>query len=411
MLACALLSALLPARALGHNSWLITDKPRYAPGETAHVTFATGEIFPVSDTATEPDRIDEGCVFDDGYFCDPITSRFRVSGHELMALVGLKTPGAYLIAASLHPKLIELPAKSFAEYLKEEKELAVIADRHARGEDDKPGRELYTKYAKTVALVRGDAERKPLTRPIGHGLEIVPTTDPVEYLQGGLATFVVLLEGKPLVKTRLSAAHPGLPKDAYAAEVETDESGTARIALRRQGPWFVRTHFMRRAKDPSRADWESSWASFTFYVAPRTLDVDQALASVKAIHGAAGPWVMAGFRMGQRALEELRLERGSWDLEVIHESPQEVQYTCIADGVQAATGVSAGKLNLKMRPSTSEAMRTVFRKKSTGETVIFAPTAEFKKKMLDVGSAQQESKAREVAAMPADQLMRPLKAR
>src|SRR5580704_15913505 len=78
---------------------------------------------------------------------------------------------------------------------------------------------------------------------------------------------------------------------------------------------------------------------------------DDGLARVAAIHGAAGPWAVAGYRMGRYALGKLGLPAQSFDLEVVHHTPEKVQYSCIADGAAAATGASPGKLNLKIAPA------------------------------------------------------------
>src|SRR5262245_60753257 len=68
--------------------------------------------------------------------------------------------------------------------------------------------------------------------------------------------------------------------------------------------------------------------------------VDADLAEVARIHGGSGPWAVAGFRMGRHALKKLGLEKHSFDLEVVHHSPQKVQFSCMADGAAAATGAS-----------------------------------------------------------------------
>src|SRR5688500_8675683 len=49
---------------------------------------------------------------------------------------------------------------------------------------------------------------------------------------------------------------------------------------------------------------------------------DDEIAAVARIHGGAGPWAVAGYRMGRFALGALGLEPGSFDLEVIHHSPR-----------------------------------------------------------------------------------------
>jgi formylmethanofuran dehydrogenase subunit E len=111
---------------------------------------------------------------------------------------------------------------------------------------------------------------------------------------------------------------------------------------------------------------------------------DDGLAKVADIHGAAGPFVVAGYRMGQRALRELGLPSGSVDLEVRHQSPAEVQWSCIADGAQAATGASAGKLNLSLEKAARDKTRTIFRRKSTGKSVAFTLQPTFVKRFLDL---------------------------
>ena len=131
------------------------------------------------------------------------------------------------------------------------------------------------------------------------------------------------------------------------------------------------------------------------------------LSQVSQIHGAAGPFAVAGYRMGQRAMRELGLPSGSLDLEVRHESPAEVQWSCIADGAQAATGASAGKLNLSLQPAPRDKTRTVFRRKSTGKTVTYQLTPTFVKRFLDVPRDQLSRTGHEVMGLPDDDIFTP----
>ena len=75
---------------------------------------------------------------------------------------------------------------------------------------------------------------------------------------------------------------------------------------------------------------------------------DDALERVATLHGGAGPFAVAGWRMGDRALRELGAARGEFRLDVLHRTPAEVQWSCVADGLQAATGTSPGRLNLRV---------------------------------------------------------------
>jgi formylmethanofuran dehydrogenase subunit E len=121
---------------------------------------------------------------------------------------------------------------------------------------------------------------------------------------------------------------------------------------------------------------------------------------VKEVHGAAGPWAVAGYRIGERALKELGLHRQSHDLEVVHRCPAEVQYSCIADGVQAATGASPGKLNLRVVEGTRDQLRTVVRDKKSGRSLTFILRPEFARTISDLPFDRLEAEGRRVASLP-----------
>jgi formylmethanofuran dehydrogenase subunit E len=123
---------------------------------------------------------------------------------------------------------------------------------------------------------------------------------------------------------------------------------------------------------------------------------DAELDRVAAVHGAPGPWAVAGYRMGRHALAKLGLPEGSFDLEVTHHTPRQVMYSCIADGAAAATGASAGKLNLMLVDSSAEAVATTYRKKSTGQTIMLRPTAQFRARFADAPRERARELGREV---------------
>jgi len=128
---------------------------------------------------------------------------------------------------------------------------------------------------------------------------------------------------------------------------------------------------------------------------------EAALARVAAVHGGAGPWAVAGYRMGQYALSRLGLRRGSFDLEVEHHSPAQVQYSCMADGAAAATGASLGKLNLSLQ-SVAEpaATATTFRNRSSGQSLTLRPSVRFAERYRDLPFDKLAEAGREVLSLP-----------
>lgn len=129
--------------------------------------------------------------------------------------------------------------------------------------------------------------------------------------------------------------------------------------------------------------------------------VDARLAEVARVHGGAGPWAVAGYRMGAFALRELGLERGSFDLEVVHYTPREVQYACIADGASAATGASMGKLNLSLTEAPAPETRTTYRRRSAGgKAVTLRITKAFAARFIDVPRERLAGAGREAMQLP-----------
>ena len=128
-------------------------------------------------------------------------------------------------------------------------------------------------------------------------------------------------------------------------------------------------------------------------------EVDEKLDAVAMVHGDAGAWAVAGYRMGEHALKTLGLKRGSFALAVEHQSPREVRYACIADGAQAATGASVGRLQLSFIEAKVEKMATVYSNRETKKTVKLRPTAAFMKKFMEVPREKARIAGREAMTM------------
>jgi formylmethanofuran dehydrogenase subunit E len=134
---------------------------------------------------------------------------------------------------------------------------------------------------------------------------------------------------------------------------------------------------------------------------PKTAE-SECLARVKEFHGAAGPWAVAGYRMGDRALKDFGLPRHSFSLLVVHQAPAQVQYSCIADGLQASTGTSPGKLNLKVEEVPIERLSTTIEDRKTGRRLTFTLKPEFIRSIKDLPHERAEEEGKRVAALPDD---------
>jgi formylmethanofuran dehydrogenase subunit E len=129
---------------------------------------------------------------------------------------------------------------------------------------------------------------------------------------------------------------------------------------------------------------------------------EAALKDIAFVHGGTGPFAVAGYRIGERAMKELGVPRSSFSIEVVHHTPAEVQWTCIADGVQAATGASVGKMNLKIEPAGADAVETVVRDKNSGRTLVFRLQPSFVKRYWNLPHEKLNDAGREALALPDD---------
>ena len=132
--------------------------------------------------------------------------------------------------------------------------------------------------------------------------------------------------------------------------------------------------------------------------------IEKKLDAVAAIHGAPGRWAVAGYRMSEHALAKLGLERGSFDLQIVHWTPKEVRYSCIADGAAAHSGASLGKLNLSLVETSADNVLTIYRDKKSGKSIALRPAASFRERYADTPREKARELGREVLALPPEQV-------
>ncbi|MBI4582380.1 MAG: formylmethanofuran dehydrogenase subunit E family protein [Planctomycetes bacterium] len=138
------------------------------------------------------------------------------------------------------------------------------------------------------------------------------------------------------------------------------------------------------------------------------------LAKAGDLHGHLGPWVVVGAMIGRDAIERLNTD-GQWEIEVICWMPQAKQrppFTCILDGLQASSGATMGKRNIRMDDGpaiteTGEPVVHVVHKRADG-TVDAGVVYEMAPVLADILARSSpdriEAIAREIAGHPPDEL-------
>lgn len=172
--------------------------------------------------------------------------------------------GDLVISVHSAPNFIELAPDKFVAYLKEEGLTHVIDWRAQHGESNKPGRERYSKFAKSIVL--SGAPDDSYRQVTGFPIEIIPESNPYTLHPGGQLPVRVLFQGKPASGLQLETAWADGGKSKTTVIGRTAADGRIRVPLSSAGKWRLHTLMMERCAEPALADWESSWASLTFEI-------------------------------------------------------------------------------------------------------------------------------------------------
>ena len=263
LLACAL-GLVVASRAAAHDFWIEPSSFAPVPGQALTVRLLVGEQFNGDAVARPASQSLHRFVVVDANSDASATLPGR-PGADPAGLLRLARPGSYVIGFHGKPNPIELPAEKFNAYLEQEGLDAVLAWRAEHGQTNQPGREIYSRCAKsllTSGAARAAGERAD--RALGFTLELIAERRPDRLLEGESLPLRLLYENRPLAGALVTARHRTDPLHKVA--LRSDADGRVALPLVREGDWLVNAVHMRAAPEGSGADWESLWASLTFSI-------------------------------------------------------------------------------------------------------------------------------------------------
>jgi uncharacterized GH25 family protein len=169
------------------------------------------------------------------------------------------------VGYSSRPTPIEIEAGKFESYLGAEGLDDISALRAARGESSAPGRERFSRCAKSL-LLAGNAPLadQRLTVPLGFTLEIMAEKNPYALTPNAQLPVRILFDGAPSAGLLVTALNQGHPEASVAAR--TGQDGRVSLPLASSGVWLVKAVHMERTPPGSTEQYESYWASLTFRV-------------------------------------------------------------------------------------------------------------------------------------------------
>ncbi len=245
-----------------HDLYLLPDSFHVKTGALLKVGFHNGDSFPESEVAPQLARLQDAQLI--GQNGKSMVQNLRISSKETLGTVKIPGMGSFLLSVRTVPNLIELAPDKFLDYLKEEGLSDVIEWRAKHQETGKPGRERYTKYAKS--LLQSGSSDAFYQHSLGFPIEIIPLADPYTLQAGGTLPVLVMSQGKPAAGLQLEAAWAFHEQHKTIVIGRTDADGNISVPIAKAGIWRFHTLRMERCMDTAVADWESSWASLTFEV-------------------------------------------------------------------------------------------------------------------------------------------------
>jgi uncharacterized GH25 family protein len=255
------LLALTGATAAGHDLWLIPPEAAAAK-KPVRVQASVGMDFPVSVFAADTERYPAKFVVGPEGAKLPLASAGK---KDLLALLEF-TPeksGIHAVAVETRPKIIELEADRFNEYLVTDGLPHIFRLRAKEKTLDQPAVERYRKSPKALVRV-GDGNDGPWDKVLGLPLEIIPQHNPFLLKVGETLKVRVLFQGKALEGGYLGWQRPG-DGDTPIGVVRTDARGEALVPISQLGLMTLRLTHMTRPKAADH-EWESFWTTLTFRI-------------------------------------------------------------------------------------------------------------------------------------------------
>lgn len=259
--------ALYPFFLLGFIAWshdlYLMPAPFVAqPGQEILVVYQNGDEFPEGVANVRPERLRRTeLVWKGGRVpFEGITAEEK----RTVARVRIPGSGSMVLLSHTIPNFIELEPEKFHHYLEHENLHHILEWRKRNGEAEKPGRELYSKYVKSL-VVAGKADSF-YSYKAGFVIEFIPEADPSSLSPGSVLPVLLMFRGGPAAGVAVESAW--LEKGVARMETigRTDKNGRIRIPIRSTGPHRLHAIVMERCKDAARADWESFWATLTFEI-------------------------------------------------------------------------------------------------------------------------------------------------
>jgi uncharacterized GH25 family protein len=244
-----------------HEFWLEPQKFILKKGEVLKLNFRVGEHFHGENWNGNRSSVNSLELFYNGV-TDELTSLIpdSLSGDSLT--LQFFDEGTAMIAYHSTNKFIELPPEKFLEYLKEDGIHNAVEYRSTHNETDSAGKEFYQRCSKTVVRI-GALHDATYMINCGLPLELIPQQDPYGLKKGQALKVRLLYQNEPVTGALIKLWHRVNGK-TEERDLTTDKNGDVHFSPSLLGTYMVSSVKMTRIDSPSKANWQSYWASLTW---------------------------------------------------------------------------------------------------------------------------------------------------
>lgn len=258
-----------------HDLFIRMDTYYVAPKSTAYLSLYSG-TFEKSENAVDTSRMRNVTLIGGGKEWKPGGKQWQAIKTPVDTFAQLRfetgKSGTYLAGVSTKPRMINLSAKDFNNYLEHDGVVDMLAQRKSKGEADMPAREEYSKHVKALIQV-GGKRTDDYKKILGYPAEIVPVQNPYDLSVGDTLAVQILWKGKPLANYPIYAGgiHIEDPKPqrsgdhAHEDPARTDAKGIAKFWIDAPGRWYIRCIYMERVQMADK-DYISNWATLSFEI-------------------------------------------------------------------------------------------------------------------------------------------------
>lgn len=258
--------ALTSLAAGAHEMFLKPTSFYVAPNSRTEIALFNG-TFDKSENPITRDRMRTVEVIAAGKVTKPSASQWRDDKVTSYLDLTVGEAGTYAVGVSTAPKIIELSADTFEDYLRHDGIEDVLKARQAEKGPRTPVRERYSKHVKTILQV-GSTQTDEHATPFGLPAEILLLQNPAAVKVGDTIGFRALLKGQPMAGQLVYASFTGFQardgQSGRAVKLRTDADGRGSFKVTQAGAWYVTLINMQ--KTTGDATYESNWSTVTFEI-------------------------------------------------------------------------------------------------------------------------------------------------